>query len=30
MLERGEMEGQRVGWSWVSDSKAIDVVRRRP
>ncbi|MEK7295053.1 MAG: helix-turn-helix domain-containing protein [Actinomycetota bacterium] len=30
MLERGEMEGQRVGWSWVIDSKAIDVVRRRP
>ncbi len=30
MLERGEMEGQRVGWSWVMDSKVIDAIRRRP
>ena len=30
MLERGDMEGQRVGRSWIIDSKAIDGVRRRP
>ena len=30
MLERGDMEGQRVGRSWIIDSKAIEGVRRRP
>ncbi|MEK7410000.1 MAG: helix-turn-helix domain-containing protein, partial [Actinomycetota bacterium] len=30
MLERGEMKGQRVGRSWVIDSKVIERVRRRP
>lgn len=30
MLERGEMEGQRVGWSWIIDSRAIGQVRRPP
>lgn len=30
MLERGELEGQRVGRSWIIDYKSIDDVRRRP
>lgn len=30
MLERGELEGQRVGRSWIIDYQSIDDVRRRP
>lgn len=30
VLERGELEGQRVGRSWVIGSKAIEGVRHRP
>lgn len=30
MLERGELEGQRVGWSWIIDRKVLERARRRP
>ncbi|MHB1090531.1 MAG: helix-turn-helix domain-containing protein [Ilumatobacteraceae bacterium] len=30
LLARGEMKGQRVGWSWIIDRKVIERARRRP